>query len=178
LSVEKFFGRAGTLSIEVLGVDLLSKELLGKLLVDEFVELKFVKVIRTLAGLCLIFWNVVGRGFVGLLVDTVGGTFSNFGGGFTDRLDVNGLPVILFSAADFPSFSTSRGGFRLLGDGDLEEEIHDFRAKVANDSDTVFVLLSLSRIDLEIAGTGGASPGVVTLDSEGFCRSGEPPLTF
>jgi hypothetical protein len=63
-----------------------------------------------------------------------------------------------------------------FGDGDLEEVIHDFRANVANDSDTVFVLLS--RAALDIAGTGGASLGVEFPNSAAFCRSGEPPFTL
>jgi hypothetical protein len=59
-----------------------------------------------------------------------------------------------------------------IGDGDLDEFIHDFLANVANDSDTIFVLLS--RIALEIEGTGGASLGVVVTNSEESCLSGEP----
>ena len=74
MSVEKGFGGGGTLSVEVLGVDLLSKELRGRLLAEEFVELKFVKFMRTLAGLCLIFLNVVALrcNLGGLSVEVVG----------------------------------------------------------------------------------------------------------
>jgi len=64
-----------------------------------------------------------------------------------------------------------------FGEGDLDEVIHVFRANVANDSDTVLVLLSHTA-SLEIGGTGGASFGVVFPDAAEFCRSGEPPFTL
>lgn len=85
-----------------------------------------------------------------------------------------GVPVIFESLAAGPSFSAVLTIFR-FGDGDLELDIHDFLAKVANDSDTVLVLLS--RIALEIGGTGGTSVGVVSIRSAELRRSGLP-LTF
>lgn len=69
-----------------------------------------------------------------------------------------------------PFWSISLPVFR-LGDGDLDDVIHDLRAKLANDSDTVF---DLSRVALEICGTGGASMGVLLARSGGTVCSGEP----
>jgi hypothetical protein len=148
-------------------------ELLGRLLVEELAELKVVKFMSTLCGLCLIFWKAVLvrlRDFGGL--SEVGGRVGVSSVGMADRLDEErGLPVFFDSPACCPSFSESLWMFR-IGDGDLDEFIHDFFANVANDSDTVFVLLS--RIALEIEGTGGASLGVVVTDPEESCLSGEP----
>lgn len=146
---------------------------------DEFAELNVVKFMSTLCGLCFILINVepVLEGFGGLSVLLVDGVFSNLGRRPNDRrgLDV-ALPIDFGSSTDCSSLSISFPGIR-FGDGDLDEVIHDFRAKVANDSDTVLVLLS--RTDLEIEGTGGAPAGVVLFcDPEGLCRSGEVPLTF
>lgn len=50
-SAEGAFGRGGTLSVDVLGVDLLSVKLLGRLLVDEFAEV-LVTFKSILCGLC------------------------------------------------------------------------------------------------------------------------------
>jgi hypothetical protein len=91
-------GRASTFSWDVLGVDLLSSELLGRLLDEELLELKVVKFIRTLVGLCFNFRVVVGARrspFGGLSEDLGGRGLSNFVGGTTDRLGgVITLPVI------------------------------------------------------------------------------------
>lgn len=171
LSVDKFLGRGGTLSVDVRGVDLLSIELLGKLLVEELAEFgTAARFMKTLAGLCFIFWKVErGRGFGSKA--PIPRSCSALVGVFGRRLGEPGLAGILEATTSFPSLSGFLVKFR-FGDGDLEGLIHDLRAKVANDSVTVFVLPS--RICLEIAGTGGASLGVVTTDSEEFWRSGEP----
>lgn len=151
------------MSVEVLGVDRLSKELRGKLLVDELAELKVVKLMRTLVGLCLIFWKVPARElFEGLSERAAAEGLSSFGEGLADKLVEIGLPVILESTTGRPSLSVSFPILR-LGDGDLDEDIHDFLANVANDSETVLVLLSL--VSLEIEGTGGTSLGVGITDS-------------
>lgn len=162
--------------MDVLGVDLSSIELLGNVLVEELADLKVVKFMSTLCGLDLSFCGAVKIRFdlVGLS-DSFVGEDSSFVGGTTDWLaDVIGLPVIFESPTGCPSLSIVLLLFR-FGDGDLELDIHDFRANVANDSDTVLVLLS--RIDLEIGGTGGASAGVVSIKSDELRRSGLP-LTF
>jgi hypothetical protein len=165
----------GNLSIEVLGVERFSTELLGRLLVEEFAELKVVKFISTLCGLDLIFCKVVDARegcFAGLSDCLTGVGFSNFGGGSKDRRgldDERALAVIFGESSCSPLCSVSFPLFR-LGDGDLDEEIHDLRANVANDSDTVFVL---SRGALEIEGTGGISLELVWRDS-GLCLSGDP----
>jgi hypothetical protein len=165
-----FFGIRGTFSVDVLGVlvERLSMELLGRLLVEELADVRLVKFISTLCGRCRIFCRVVAARAIGFSFSDVGdGSFVTFPRG-TDKATVPifGSRVVLFSV----SFSFLL--LRFEGEGDLEEEIHDFRAKVANDSDTDLALLS--RIVLEIVGTGGASTGVVWIDSEEFCRSGEP----
>jgi hypothetical protein len=164
-----FFGIRGTFSVDVLGVlvERLSMELLGRLLVEELADMRLVKFISTLCGRCRIFCRVVAARAIGFSFSDVGdGSFVAFPRD-TDEgtVPIFGSKVVLFSV----SFSLLL--LRFEGDGDLEE-IHDFRAKVANDSDTDLGLLS--RIVLEIVGTGGASTGVVWIDSEEFCRSGEP----
>jgi hypothetical protein len=87
--LDEFFGSPVTLSVDVLGVDLLSRELLGKLLDEELLELKVVKFMRTLCGLCFSFCMVVGarrRPFGGLSEDLEGEGLSSFVGGTADRL--------------------------------------------------------------------------------------------
>jgi hypothetical protein len=144
-------------------------ELLGRLLVEELADVRLVKFISTLCGRCRIFCRVVGARAIGFdsFSDVADGSFVVFPRG-TDAstVPIFGSRVVLLSI----SFSFFL--LRFEGDGDLEEEIHDFRAKVANDSDTDFVLLS--RTVLEMVGTGGASTGVVWMDSEELCRSGDP----
>lgn len=159
--------------MDVLGVDLSSTELPGKLLLEELVDLNVVKFIRTLCGLDFSFCGVIERrfDFLGLSAGLVGDV-SRFVGG---TAEVMGLPVIFDSLADCPSLSVVLPIFR-FGDGDLELVIQDFRANVANDSDTVLVLLS--RIALEIEGTGGASAGVVSISSDELLRRSGLPLTF
>jgi hypothetical protein len=172
--VDRFLGSGGTLSVEVLGVDLLSVELLGRLLVDELAELKVVKFMSTLCGLDLIFDRVVElrTGCLGGLSETLTGTeFSIFGGTIVRRGLEDETVLADFEASSvFPSRSPSFPIFR-LGDGDLDDVIHDFLANVANDSDTVLVF---SREALEIGGTGGMLLGDVLTASEGSCLSGDP----
>ena len=138
--------------MDVLGVDLLSIELLGRLLDEELLELKVVKFMRTLCGLCFNFCIVVGARrspFGGLSEDLGGEGLSSFVGGTTDRLDdAIGLPVIFEPPAYCPSSSECCWSLIRFGDGDLEEVIHDFRANVANDSDTDFVLLSRTALEI------------------------------
>jgi len=91
----------------------------------------------------------------------------------TDRRGVEeetAVAVIFGGSSYSPSCSASLPLFR-LGDGDRDEAIHVFRAKVANDSDTVLVL---SRVALEIEGTGGISLGVVWPGWGDSCLSGDP----
>ena len=155
-------------------MDLLSRELRGKLLVEEFAVLN-VKFMSTLCGLCLNFCRVevVREGFGGLLASLAGLGISRFVPSIVERrwLGDEAFEIVIFGGAPFsPLRSTSFPVFR-FGDGDLDEEIHDFRAKVANDSDTVFVL---SRGGLEIVGNGGASVGVVLSGSGDSRLSGDP----
>jgi hypothetical protein len=93
--------------VDVLGVDLLSIELLGRLLAEELLELKVVKFMRTLCGLCFSFCMAVGAfrsPFGELSEDLVGEGLSSFVRGTTDRLDdAIGLPIIFESPAYCPS---------------------------------------------------------------------------
>lgn len=172
--MEKFLGSGGTLSIEVLGVDLLSIELPGRLLVDELTEPK-PPIPNILLGLCLIFRRVeflfTGGGLDGLSVSST--VWSNFAGMTAGGAS---MVVAIFDGSSLlPSPSICFPAFRLLGDGDLDDdEIHDFRANVANDSDTDFVL---SLEALGICGTGGASSGIELAYSGAGCLSGDP-FTF
>lgn len=79
--------------------------------------------------------------------------------------------MLLESLDGDPLFSLSFFNLLRLGDGDREEEIHDFRAKLASDPETDALLLS--RLAAEIWGTGGASLGVVRMGSRRVCLSGE-----
>lgn len=168
-------GIGGTLSIEVLGVDRLSRELRGKLLVEEFAVLKLVRLIRTLCGLCLIFCRVEALldGLGGLFEDDTGLGFSISGTLIADCSGLTDLMLLSFMACESPDSPLSSVAFLvfLLGDGDLDEAIHDLRANVTNDSDTVFVL---SRAFLGIAGTGGISLGIGLSSSDGSNLSGDP----
>jgi len=156
-------GSGGTLSVDVLGVDRLSSELLGKLLVEEFVEVKVVKLISTLWGLCLIFWkvDVLRNNFEGLIASIAGLGFSICGCITEDPRGLEDDTVLGFIFEDSAyslTGSESLGTLR-FGDGDLDEAIHDFLAKVAKDSVTV---LLLSRAALGSVGTGGmTSPGAL-----------------
>lgn len=165
LSVEDVGLRAETLSVDVLGVDRLSVELLGRLLVEELVELNVVKLMSTLCGLGFSLFNVMLERWRGL--GGLSGSFFVLGTSSCvkdSRLAVN-FEFSVFCAVFSASFEVFR-----LGEGDLELFIHDFLANVANDSDTVFVLLSLAA--LGIGGTGGTSSCIVVPGSLG--RSGEP----
>jgi hypothetical protein len=162
------------LSIDVLGVDRLSKELRGKLLVEEF-AVWLVAFIKTLCGLCLNFCKVEDvreGGFVGVLVGLVGPGFSILRVWF---IDFRGLEEETVLAVTFPVPSPvcSVDPFPVfrLGDGDLDEAIHDFRAKVAKDSDTVF---DLSREALGSEGTGGMALGGMLSSSGASILSGDP----
>ena len=79
-------------------MDLLSRELLGRLLDEELLELKVVKFMRTLVGLCFSFCMVDGARrspLGGLSVVLTGEGFSSCVEGTTERLDeVIRLPVI------------------------------------------------------------------------------------
>jgi hypothetical protein len=168
-------GRDGTFSTEFLGVDLLSMELLGRLLADEFVEAKDLRFMITLCGLDFVFTNVepdFAGGTMSVSAVLLLRNLSNLGLSTMERRAGDILPID-FEPARGPSSSIPSPTIR-FGEGDLEEVIHDFRAKVANDSDTVLVLFSFSRVALEIVGTGGASDNVVFVGSGMFCRSGEP----
>lgn len=172
--MEKFLGSGGTLSIEVLGVDLLSIELPGRLLVDELTEPK-LPIPSMLVGLCLIFRRVeflfTGGGFDRLSVSST--VWSNFAG--TTAGGARIVVAIFDGPSCLPSSSICFPAFRLLGDGDLDDdEIQDFRANVAKDSDTDFVL---SLEALEICGTGGTSSGVELGYSGAGFLSGDP-FTF
>lgn len=85
-------------------------------------------------------------------------------------LDVDTVLAFMSKFPDnsFRLFSPTR---RPLGDGDLDDAFHDLRAKVANDSDTALVL---SRVDLEIEGTGGTSLAIPRDGSEVSRPSDEP----
>ena len=164
ISVGSGLGTGGTLSVEVRGVDL-SMEL-GKLLVEEFAEVKLVKFISTLCGLCFNLCRVVvlrNTGFGGLLETSEIMGFSSLG----EFAIFNGGASVPFASS--LSF-LSPVGIR-FGDGDLDVDIQDFRAKVAKDSDTDILLVS--RTDLGIVGTGGTSTGLITTGSEMPGRSGE-----
>ncbi|EDO04029.1 hypothetical protein SS1G_06511 [Sclerotinia sclerotiorum 1980 UF-70] len=82
----------------------------------------------------------------------------------------------VFNGPSFlPSSSICFPDFRLLGDGDLEDdEIQDLRANVAKVSDTDFVF---SREALEVCDTGIASSDVELAYSGAELPSGDP-FTF
>lgn len=148
---------------------------------DEFAELDEVRFMSTLRGLCFILINVelAFAGFGGLSELWGDRVSSNLGRSPNDRRGVG--VALLRSSTDCQFLSVSFLDIR-FGDGDLDEFIHDFRANVANDSDTVLVLLSRRDFEIECTeGTGGAPAGVVFLvlcDSEELCLSGEVPLTL
>ncbi len=79
-------------------MDLLSIELLGRLLDEELFELKVVKFMRTLVGLCFSFCMLDGarrRPLGGVSVSLAGEGLSSCVGGTTDRVDeAIRLPVI------------------------------------------------------------------------------------
>lgn len=118
----------------------MSIELRGKLLVDEFVVVKPVKLRSTLCGRALIFCKVDALldGFGGLSESLGSGNLAGLG---TSRVgtaieDLRGLSFAsTFTLTVFfgvlPASMTCSDALR--GDGDLEVDIHDFRAKVAND---------------------------------------------
>jgi hypothetical protein len=168
-------GIGGSLSAEDLGVERLSREDLGRLAADELAELNVVKFMSTLCGLRFIFCKVdAGRGIVfgGRLEVWVGAGLSNCRDGINDRCGSDdGLLEVSFEASPcWPPFSASLSPL-WFGDGDLDEEIHDFRAKVTNDPDTV---LDLSLEGLEMKFLAGGSTDTVSVDSRAPFPSGDP----
>ena len=115
--------------------------LLGKLLVEELAELNVAKSMSTLCGLDFTFTVVEFRFCLGGPSETVTAVGLWISGAviICRRLEVETVLARFAVSSEFPSCSFSFPIFR-FGDGDLEPVIHDFLAKVANDSDRVLVL--------------------------------------
>jgi hypothetical protein len=144
--------------------------------VDELAELAELNVVklRTLCGLDFILEIVIDlrkdcfSWFSETLTSTAVSCFRAImvRGGLGGKEMLAGFELLSTLPSLTPSFPVLR-----LGDGDREDEIQDFLAKVANDSDADFVL---SRGGLDIWGTGGISLDDPSVASDESSLSGEP----
>lgn len=123
------------------GVDLFSTEL-GMLLVDEFADVMFVKLINTLCGLSLIFCRV-DRRLITLLEGLPLRSLDSEGGDCRTSTSASSR-VVLELARSTLGFRDPEVEDVLLGDGERDEVIQDFRANEAKEPETDFRRSSLT----------------------------------